>query len=50
MKYETQWDVATIVGFGEKGFQVAGVDFDTCGKTYRVIEYNDPRIHSFYNF
>lgn len=50
MRYETQWDVATIEGFGPLGFEVVGVDFDTCKETRRVILYNDPRIHSFYDF
>ena len=50
MEYETQWDVATIVGFSPDGFLVAGVDFDDCGKTYRIIGYNDNRIRMFFNF
>ena len=50
MRYETQWDVATIEGFGALGFEVVGVDFDTCKETRRVIPYNDERIHSFYDF
>lgn len=50
MKYDTQWDVATIKKFGAFGFIVYGVDFDTCEPTYRVISYEDKRIHSFYSF
>lgn len=50
MKYETEWDVATIVDFTDKGFIVAGVDFDTCGVTRRIIEFSDPRIRAFFYF
>lgn len=44
------WDINTITGFTDKGFEVIGVSFDDCSPTRRVIEYNDPRIQSFYNF
>lgn len=50
MEYETLYDVATIVAFRATGFEVIGVDFDTCKATRRIIPYNDPRIHSFYQF
>lgn len=50
MKYEKSWDVAVVKGYGAKGFIVAGVDFDTCNPTTRVIAYNDTRIKAFFDF
>lgn len=50
IKYETQWDVATIMGFGLDGFELSGVDFETCGQTRRILSYNDPRIYAFFRF
>lgn len=50
LKYETLWDVATILRFTDKGFEVSGVDFATCRETRRVIAYTDPRIYTFFDF